>query len=981
MEDLWQKRVVECRAREQAQIWRCEIIMALLTLVTNLGPILLVSVALCSYALEVGHLSPSLAFASVGLFRTLHTTLQELPSVFTNFQESLAASQRVQAYLQESEKAPITAANATRFVNATISWPKSEGHGSDTHVAFRLQNVNLQFPTGKLSVISGKTGSGKGLLLSALLGEAKIEAGSVQLAGLAPNEKSLSSDQRSIAFASQPPWIENRTIQENILFDCEYHEARYLNVLRACALERDLELLSEGDTTKAGVNGGTLSGGQKWRVSLARALYSSATTIILDDVLGAVDPHVARWICQKALSGDLVRGRTVIIATHHLALCEHLASYIVTVEDGTASGRQNSTNKMLDPRLNIEIVPRSANNSPKPELEATTPKMHVESVTTSNRTSVQAFKKYLLGSGMWVVLVVAVATLVCRVFAVANSWWLTRWTSVHRENALSLRLNLYIYLALSVSSAVAVAVHTVAVQALSIRASKALFQKTVATVLHSPLRWVDSTSLGRLMQTLVPDMNLIDHRVATGLSDLLRIAMQLLVIAFTRFVTAIEIMDLKLIVNSGIATPQTTVLMGFVLGLYSKITLRHLGIARKLNRLAPLASQPILEHVDSTELGIKTIRAYGKSQSCVERMYDLLDVDVCLNWHIILGQRWIHGRYGFLGTFFVFATTMALIEAGTDAAAAGFIINAALQLKATMSGMMGKVNLLTGGSRAIERVLDISEGPIESPDGDDVAEAWPDSGTILVEDITVRYDAALPPVLRNVSFSLASGERLGVVGRTGSGKTSLFSALLRFIDADQGAIRIDGIDIASVKRHKLRQSVTVIPQDPFLFADTLRANLNIHGDKTDGELLGALRKVRVQQKDGDSLDGLRDLDMAIQPGGVNMSYGQRQMICLARAILSPRRIVMLDEATSAMDKATDALIQGVIREEFADSTILVVAHRLDTVADFDKVLVLSEGEAVEFGSPSDLMERRGVFWDMVNQSGDASTLRSAVKSG
>lgn len=360
-------------------------------------------------------------------------------------------------------------------------------------------------------------------------------------------------------------------------------------------------------------------------------------------------------------------------------------------------------------------------------------------------------------------------------------------------------------------------------------------------------------------------------------------------------------------------------------------------------------------------------------------MYDLLDADACVSWHLILGQRFIHSRYGFLGAFFVCAITAALVVSGVDAATAGFTINVALQIKATLSGMMGKTNLLTSGSRAIDRVLDVAQVATENQNGAEITGSWPFSGMIEVKNITVRYNETLPAVLRNISFSLPARQRLGLVGRTGSGKTSLINALLRFIDIEVGTVCIDRVDITSIKLGYLRRSISVVPQDPFLFADTLRANLDLFGNKTDRELMDALLKVSINPNGKlGSPNALDNLDMAIRPDGANLSHGQRQMVCLARAILEPQRIVILDEATSAVDTETDSMIQRVIQREFVDSTIIVVAHKLATVADFDKILVLDEGEAKEFGSPADLMKKRGLFWDMVSQSSDADHIRRII---
>ncbi|KAM3457842.1 hypothetical protein MY3296_000915 [Beauveria thailandica] len=870
MEELWQQRVAESRARELRQTWHCGMILAMLTLAANLGPILLIAVSLSSYALQVGHLSPSLAFASIGLFRNLHAVFQELPATVASLQESFTASKRIEKYLHQSTKSRVhNSVDLTTLEDVKITWPNSNIAVGSSSSSFSLNNLNLHFPEGRLSIITGKTSSGKGLLLSALLGEADIEAGKSNL-----NFGSVATKQMK----APPP-------------DFAFDKHRYMAVLRACALEKDLETLPHGDMAMAGVNGGTLSGGQKWRVSLARALYSRARVLVLDDVLSAVDPHVATWLCQHALSGPLVRGRTVIIATHHLATCMHLASYLVTVDSGTASGRAVTPRRDYG-LLNTDIMPRSATSSPKPDPLAHSIDAHKKHPAVSRRSVLRIFTIYLLGSGPWRVLLAVLTTLACRLLAAGNSWWLTKWTSNKELEEMSLRYSLYIYLALSVCAAIAVAVHAMAVQGVSQRAS------------------------------------------------------------------------------------DTIAMMVIMMSFYFKITTRHLGVSKRLNKLIPLAAQPILEHTNSAESGITTIRAFKKEPIYVKRMYDLLDVDMGLSWHITLGQRWIHGRYGILGSLFVCATAVSLVLAGADAATAGFTINVALQFKATMSGLMGKINLLTSGARAIDRVLDIAEAPTERQGGEDAAVSWPASGRLEVKEVTVRYDADLPPVLRGITFSLAARERLGVVGRTGAGKTSLVNALLRFIDVEEGSILVDGVDTASLKLARLRSSISVIAQDPFLFSGTLRANLAIRGPRSDEELRAALRKVSVQTTDGqDATDLFDNLDMAVQAGGENLSHGQRQMVCLARAILSPQRIVILDEATSAVDRATDAMVQEVIRREFAESTMIIVAHRLATVADLDKVVVLDEGMAVEMGSPAELMQKKGVFWDMVNQSGDADNNR------
>jgi ABC-type multidrug transport system fused ATPase/permease subunit len=405
----------------------------------------------------------------------------------------------------------------------------------------------------------------------------------------------------------------------------------------------------------------------------------------------------------------------------------------------------------------------------------------------------------------------------------------------------------------------------------------------------------------------------------------------------------------------------------------------HFTLSRKLKMLIPFSRRPILELATSTEAGLMTIRAFGRSQFYVERMYDLIDDGTKVGWHLALGIRWSHIRLGFMGAMFVTITAASLVFQRIDASMAGFIIILALQLKSTLAITLRKMNVLDMGYNALSRVLTLADTPTESRLGKDPPESWPIEGAIEVHDVTVHYNAAPTAALKDISFSLKSRQRLGIIGRTGAGKTSLTNAFLRFINITEGNILIDGLDISTIPLAKLRSAVTIIPQDPFLFSGTLRSNLDLYGNKSDGELQSVLRRVRLISNDNNEEDyKFTDLNMTIGTGGVNLSHGQRQLVCLARAMLARCRVLILDESTSAVDSATDTAIQKVIRDEFAEATILVVAHKLVTVADFDSIIVLSNGEKAEFGSPAELMTNRGIFWDMVRQSGYEERIKSII---
>lgn len=405
----------------------------------------------------------------------------------------------------------------------------------------------------------------------------------------------------------------------------------------------------------------------------------------------------------------------------------------------------------------------------------------------------------------------------------------------------------------------------------------------------------------------------------------------------------------------------------------------HFRASRRVKRLVPIADSPILEHAQSTAAGITTIRAFDKRQRYIERNYDLIDNSTKVGWYLALGMRWIHLRLAILSTLFVIITAAALLHQEVTAATMGFAITIAFQLKSALSGMLSKNGIVNMGSNAVNRILNLADIPAEPQDGEEPSQLWPTKGNIHIQNLTVSYGPHLPLALRSISLHIQSGQRIGIVGRTGAGKTSLTNAILRFIDITPGSIIIDDHDISTVKLARLRRAINIVPQDPFLFSGTLRSNLDVRGDRSDSNLRSALRRVHLISDDEASQDGFHNLDMAIQSGGVNLSHGQCQLVCLARAILAQCRILILDEATSAMDSATNRLIQDVVRREFADATILVVAHNLATVADFDTIVVLRNGELVELGSPGQLMAAKGIFWDMARKSEDGETTEAAIR--
>ncbi|KAJ6780358.1 hypothetical protein PWT90_06553 [Aphanocladium album] len=972
MEHIWQKRLASARGEELKQMWRTDIAMAALSLVVNLGPVLLASFALSTYAYETGHLTSSVAFLSLNLFNSLHAEFKEVPGRITDARTSWSSYERLQKFFKEPERQLVAKpAQALELQNADLTWGSSSPDQSGCATDFALREVNLKFPTNALSMITGNTGSGKSLLVAGLLDEADVCVGSLLRP---PSHKGSSSSEKldqgpacSTAVVSQPPWIENCTLKENIVFGSRFDESRYRKVLEACALEKDLGVLPKGDATVAGLNGAFLSGGQKWRVALARAFYSSAKFILLDDVLSAVDTHVAKQICEQALTGDLARDRTVILVTHTPEACLAAAEYHVEVGNGTAMGKiltVNSAGKRdVDAKLGkAKVVPDPVNEPNSAEL----PKLKQGKLALIS--SKRVFSAYIWASGGVLPLVAGFSvTILARATANSSSWWLTRWTA--RGDGIgvdsSITANIGIYLLLSFIAVAAAEIRALSLRRMSLHASRSLFQKLVGQVLNAPLSWIDSMPLGELIQTVEGDMYSLDNKTTQTIHNLLGNGIHLIFI----------------LIASAFSAPQSIFFSIAIIFAYANVATQQLSISRQLMRLIDQSLRPILEHVTSVAAGLATIRAFNRTGYYLEKMHDLEDRGRKLGLHLILGQQWLSVRLGSLGAVFVTVMAGALVYQGEDAAKTGLVISLALQLQGALRGATGSFSVQDLLTRTIGRIVSLASIERESQDGDEPHEAWPENSSIEVRNLVVSYDSSLRPALNDISFSVKAHQRLGIVGRTGAGKTSLTNALLRFINPTKGSIFIDGLDIATVKIQRLREVLTLIPQDPFLFSETLRSNVDPNGTKSDEAIIAALRKVHLTScnaTEDDPSSKFSNLDLDIDAGGKNLSYGQRQLICLARALLVQCPILVLDEGTSAIDDGADAAIQRVIRQDFRDSTILVVAHRLLTVADFDNILVMSDGEVAEFGSPTELMARKGIFWDMVQKSGDVDQINTVM---
>ncbi|MCJ1379998.1 hypothetical protein MMC17_003101 [Xylographa soralifera] len=1020
IEDQWQRMIMDAREGEIRAL-RSSIIWGFaLTLSWMCLPIIFSTVSLGVYAYLKGGLTASVAFTALAVFSSLEIALGGIPFSITLMIDALVGSKRIQDHLNNRDQVDYRfAEDGVKFENATISWPTDQEHSRETFV---LRNINLEFPKASLSVIHGRTGCGKSLLLAAITGEANLISGRVVTSHSHQNfdHGNISNDRwiipHSMAFVAQIPWIENETIKNNILYGLPFVRDRYNAVLYASTMNKDLEMLTDGEDTEVGASGINLSGGQKWRLTFARALYSRAGVLVLDDIFSAVDAHVGRHIFEHGLCGKLGAGRTRILVTHHIGLVLSEASYIVTIDrSGTVRGTSavaysDSGSGTLTPADHVkdEAMIEKAESEAIKQEDRVAAKFVEDEHREQGRISLKVYGAYVLASGGYIAWIfILMSFLLVSATTLGRSYWVEIWSNAtdQTETNSSQNANFYsdlfdkslihdlrqdktvfyllVYLGISLLTVVLTGVKVGVTMVASLRASKVLFRHLTNSILRAKVRWLDTTPIGRILNRFVGDFEKVDDEISRSISYSSTYTFQLMGIVVA-----------SLFVSVWALIPAIVLLICCIL-----IARIYMKGARDVKRLESSSKSPVLEHYTSSLLGLATIRSFGKKEEYVQQMYAMLDQEARTSWHGHLVVGWMEFRQGFLGIVFAVIVACSVVALpGIGAPLAGFALGFALEYAMVVVELIIQYAELELEMNAVERITEYIDMPVEDQDGDQVSATWPTQGRIEVQGLEVGYASNLPAVLKDVTFNVGSRKRVAIVGRTGSGKSSLTLAIFRMLEARRGSIKIDDIDISAITRHALRSRLAIIPQDPVLFSGTLRSNIDPFHKYSDQAVFDALRTMQLldveeagavttgveERHDANdaspkTINVFLNLDYQISRGGLNLSQGQRQLICLARALISRPKILVLDEATSSVDMATDAKIQRSIREDFAECTLLVIAHRLSTISDFDEVLVLAAGRVVEFGPPKQLWEGKGQFFEMISHSGEKDSIEDSFR--
>ncbi|RCK63639.1 Bile pigment transporter 1 [Candida viswanathii] len=995
--------------KELANLKRIRLVGQGVMFIWNIIPFLVSFTSFATFALtQKQPLTSDLVFPALALLNLLSGPLMELPAVITAMIEANIAINRVRKFLlsEEIDESLIKRLPehkqedevAVKIQNATFYWTRDKytdlEQDAEEHQLHTLRNINFEVPKGDLSCVVGKVGSGKTSLLYALLGQLIM----VQGEGTTPPTIDIRG---TVAYCAQQPWIMNASVKENILFGCKWDKEFYERTIDACQLLPDLAILPDGDETQVGEKGVSLSGGQKARLALARAVYARADVYLLDDVLSAVDSNVGKKIIEKVLSKQgLLGSKTIVLSTNSISVLKY-SDHITLIEDGDVI--ETTTYKDIDgashPKLHELIshfskdtddlsqdVSTDVATQPVNTRKASLASLHWDplqrllpnlrsgqtaEVSQKGKVKWSVYLAYIKacsipGGVLWFLLLIAATAL-----SVGANYWLKYWTEQNSEDDGNLNVwkFLFVYAALGFGAAlVTIGRSSVMLLWLGINASKKIHDGMARRVLGAPMLFFERTPVGRIMNRFTNDINQVDDGIPQVFQ---RFIGQLVATVFTIGVVTLAI-------------PTYLIVICFLSSLYVYYEIYYVAISRELKRLVSISRSPIYGHLGESLNGIDTIRAYNQKERFDFIMNANVDFNLKSVYMLTSINRWLGFRLQTIGGVGVFSVAMLSILSKRTAhplspSMAGFIMTYAMQVTSSLRRLVRTSAEVETSIVAVERCLEYTELLIEEEETAKLVTPpphWPHKGTLSFHNYSTRYRANLDLILRNISFDIKPSEKIGIVGRTGAGKSSLALAIFRIIEAVEGNIEIDGLTTNLLYLYDLRQRLSIIPQDSQLLEGTIRQNLDPFNYYTDEEIWRALELAHLKEHilKLPKEEGAEDNKLLnkVYEGGSNFSSGQRQLMSLARVLLkmNDSKILVLDEATAAVDVQTDKIIQETIRSQFKDKTIITIAHRLETVMDSDKIVSLDRGELKEFDSPQNLLDKKdGIFYSLCKQGG------------
>lgn len=889
------------------------------------------------------------------------------------------------------EGVPVTTVDETAPTDVVVNPP------------FVLEDVNLQIRRGELCAIIGPVGSGKSSLLLGAIGEMARSSGEV----------TWSSPR--VAYCAQSAWIQNCTVRENIVFGQPWNPKHYWDCVRRAELFADFAMLQGGDMTEIGERGVTLSGGQKQRINIARALYFDADVVCFDDPLSAVDAHVGKALFKNAILPLKEAGKTVILVTHaiqHLPQCDRIVLMDEgrIEETGTYEQLMRKGGSFHTAMVNFGMMKDQEDDAEELAAEAEDEKQQPKQYSLAELSKPGAGKtieseerntgavdghvwvSYIKAGYGWIIVPIVILAGSCMQAStnLSSYWviWWQDWEEKGRDKGIGLEAG--VYAALGISQLVFNFVLDVALGVLTFLASRKLHDVAMKRVIYSPMSWFDTTPLGRIMNRFGKDIDVLDNQLSSLVRQCASTVLSILgacimVIVFTYYFAIV-------------------VVVVFIFAyLFSSF---YRSSAREFKRVDALLRSTLYSHFAESLSGLTTIRAYHESDRFLRDNYKYMDLQNRAYFLTVVNQRWLGLRLDLLGSLCVLVTGLLVAcRVGTsDEKNSGVSLSQVVTVAQTLGFLTRQLTELENEMNSAERLVYYAEN-LEQEPAQEIPEnkpppGWPQHGKVEFDNVWLRYRPTLPNVLKGVDFKVEGGQKVGIVGRTGAGKSSILTVMLRLSEATEGRVLIDGIDVSKMGLEDLRRNIAILPQEPLLFSGTLRSNLDPFERFDDARLWDAMHRsylttasntsqpgtgavTPVVGDDGNPIDPSSapnaeasksltrlTLDSVIDEEGANLSVGQRSLVSLARALVKDSKVILLDEATASVDLETDAKIQRTIRTEFANRTLLCIAHRLTTIIGYDKIIVMDNGKVAEFDAPLALYDRPdSIFHGMCERSG------------
>uniref|UniRef100_A0A672L2K9 ATP-binding cassette sub-family C member 9-like n=1 Tax=Sinocyclocheilus grahami TaxID=75366 RepID=A0A672L2K9_SINGR len=1025
-DNIFCDRVEETREKELTSLKTFALYTSMSIFMNAAIPIAAVLATFVTHAyVEEVRLSPAKAFASLALFHILVTPLFLLSTVVRFAVKALVSVQKLSEFLQSDEIGDDSWRNTemsmslevemkrSYHVHSALCWFVSiilnplvfvcigecliqvnDGFFTWGSNLSTLSDINIRIPTGQLTMIVGQVGCGKSSLLLAMLGEMQTTSGKVYW--IPSNGKQnrqeevvLNIMRYSVAYAAQKSWLLNATVEENITFGSPFNKQRYKAVIDACSLQPDIDLLPFGDQTEIGERGINLSGGQRQRICVARALYQNTNIVFLDDPFSALDIHLSDHLMQEGILKFLQDDkRTVVLVTHKLQYLIH-ADWIIAMKDGSLL-REGTLKDIQTHDVELYEHWKTLMNRQDQELEKET---EMESQTTLERKTLRrAFYsreaknqiddedegncpstfqhyissflllipwkmccRYLSSGGFLMVFLMVSSKLAKHSVMVAIDYWLAAWTSSNQSlwsslGVLQHRSYVPVFIILCGAAIALCLITSLTVEFLGVAAATNLHHNLLNKIIHAPIRFFDVTPLGQILNRFSADTNIIDQHIPQTLESLTRSTLLCLsAIGVIAFVTPSFL----------IALVPLAVAFYFIQ--------KYFRVASKdLQDLDDSTQLPLLCHFSETAEGLTTIRAFRHEARFKQRMLELTDTNDTAYLFLSAANRWLEVRTDYLGAVIVLTAAVAAIWTSSQSGLVGLGLTYALTVTNYLNWVVRNLADLEVQMAAVKKVNSFlsteSENYEGSMDVSQVPEDWPQHGEIKIQDLCVRYDTMLKPVLKHVNAHINPGQKVGICGRTGSGKSSLSLAFFNMVDVFEGKIVIDGIDICKLPLQTLRSRLSIILQDPVLFSGSIRLNLDPECTCTDDRLWEALEIAQLKNM-VKALPG--GLDAVVTEGGENFSVGQRQLFCLARAFVRKSSILIMDEATASIDMATENILQKVVMTAFADRTVVTIAHLVSSILEAEQVLVFASGTLVESDSAPNLLAQEDSLFSIL----------------